>query len=148
MLSTLSIVSALVAIVAAQLASTTVSQSMPPSATAGFNPNNVSNSDACESFRLSNSCFELTAFFHSPLVPCPAQYLPSDLRRSCFDQYLRSGKPTRSSPATLCIGLYEACTSFSKPPHCYEPRLITLSNMWTRPPSPTRASARTGPSRT
>ena len=147
MLSTLSVASALVALVTAQSASTTVSQSMPPTATAGFNPNNVSSSDACEYFRLSHSCFELTAFFHSPLVPCPAQYLPSDLWRICFDQYLRPGEPTRSSPATLCIGLYEAYTSFSKPPHCYEPRLIPLSNMWTRTPSPTRASARTGPSR-
>ena len=48
MLSTLSVASALVALAAAQSASTTVSQSMPPIATAAFNPASVSNSDACE----------------------------------------------------------------------------------------------------
>jgi hypothetical protein len=35
----------------AQQASSTVSQSMPPTATAGFNPGNVSSSDACTSSR-------------------------------------------------------------------------------------------------
>lgn len=42
----------------AQSASTTVSQSMPPIATAGFNPANVSSSDAC--------AWQLVVPFQSP----------------------------------------------------------------------------------
>lgn len=112
---TLYVALALVAVAAAQSASTTVSQSMPPSATASFNPGNVSSSDACEYFRLSNSCFELTTFFHSPLVPCRAQYLPRDLRRSCLGQFLRPGKPTRFSPTTLCLGLKKPTPASQSP---------------------------------
>lgn len=46
MFSKIIAVSALVALTSAQSASTTVSQSMPPAATSGFNPGNVSASDA------------------------------------------------------------------------------------------------------
>ena len=76
MLFTLSVALTLVAVATAQSASTTVSQSMPPSATAGFNPSNVSSTDACEYFRPCKPCFELTPFFPSQLVPCPTPYLP------------------------------------------------------------------------
>jgi hypothetical protein len=77
MLLVLSVASALVALATAQTASTTVSQSMPPTATAAFNPANVSSNDACEYLHPSHSCLELTShpsivlWCHAQLNTCP-----------------------------------------------------------------------------
>jgi cobalamin biosynthesis Mg chelatase CobN len=122
MLFTLSVASALVALVAAQSASTTVSQSMPPSATASFNPNNVSSSDAflwchaqlntcpeiCGGAASVNTCDD-TTFTYScicsngtePDVTAYQQTLPFFICQATFSQCINN-HPNDAEGQTTC----------------------------------------------
>lgn len=66
-------------------ATTTLSQAMPPAATASFDPAPVNSSTRCKTHGQS---FRKMLTSRSQLVPWPAQQLPSDLRWCCFAEHL------------------------------------------------------------